>query len=225
EIPELERVLRRVLPESAVTFEKIVTEKPGRAVKAAAEKPAAEKPAAEGSGAGSDAVGKDGYGDKDAYRALREAGINTEAGLEYCQRDRELYQELLEQYVKEAPGKQEKLDQCFRNADFKNYEIYVHALKSTSKTIGASDLSGKALRLENMAKEGGEGITEALHEEMMEQYKKTAAMIAKAVDPESAAAENGSAGPRVLEFSPTEEKKKPTILEFAPEGSSGGRDS
>ncbi|MCR5093164.1 MAG: response regulator, partial [Lachnospiraceae bacterium] len=46
EIPELERVLRRVLPESAVTFEKIVTEKPGRAVKAAAEKPAAEKPAA-----------------------------------------------------------------------------------------------------------------------------------------------------------------------------------
>ena len=38
--------------------------------------------------------------------------------------------------------------------DVDNYRIQVHALKSTSRTIGATALSDEALALENAAKSG-----------------------------------------------------------------------
>lgn len=194
EIAELERVLKRVLPPSAIEYEKVSGE---RNV--------------------SDNV----------YSSLKKAGIDAGAGLRYSQRDKELYHTLLKQYIKEAPAKQEKINDYYQKKDFKNYEILVHALKSTSRMIGAADLSQKAKNLEELAKAGGTGITGELHDAMMAMYKKTAAAIIKSLGtdeeetPKAEETEQKTVS-GVLEFAPSSEKKGPVVLEFTPDDQEGG---
>ena len=61
--------------------------------------------------------------------------------------------------------------EAYRNKDLKNYEIRVHALKSTSKTIGALELSEKAKTLEYAAKEGNTALLEAENDGMLKAYE------------------------------------------------------
>ena len=61
--------------------------------------------------------------------------------------------------------------EAYRNKDLKNYEIRVHALKSTSKTIGAHELSEKAKTLEYAAKEGNTALLEAENDGMLKAYE------------------------------------------------------
>jgi signal transduction histidine kinase/CheY-like chemotaxis protein/HPt (histidine-containing phosphotransfer) domain-containing protein len=172
---ELERVLKHVLPASAVTYEKVESE---------------------------DNVEKSGLG------ALRDAGMDTAAGLNYSQGDMELYKELLTQYVKEAPGKQDKIENCYSEKDYKNYEIFVHALKSTSRMVGATVLSEKAKELEELAKSGGAGITEELHDDMMKRYRKLTDIIRKAMDINVASADQEDTDEEILEFAPVSRRKQ-----------------
>ena len=167
------------------------------------------------------------------YSSLKKAGIDAGAGLRYSQRDKELYHTLLKQYIKEAPSKQEKINDYYQKKDFKNYEILVHALKSTSRMIGAADLSQKAKNLEELAKAGGTGITGELHDAMMALYKKTAAAILKSVgtDEEKTPKAEETEKEResktvsgVLEFAPSSERKGPVVLEFTPDDQEGGLD-
>ena len=55
--------------------------------------------------------------------------------------------------------------------DWKEYGIYVHALKSTSKMIGAMELSELALRLEEAAKNNDVELIKGKHELMMKRYE------------------------------------------------------
>ncbi|MCR4807694.1 MAG: response regulator [Lachnospiraceae bacterium] len=191
EIGELERVLKRVLPVSAVSYEKIETER---------------------------------NEDRGIRGALKDAGVDTVAGLRYSQRDRDLYNTLLKQYVKEAPDKQSKIREYYKAKDFKNYEILVHALKSTSRMIGATELSEKAKKLEDLAKAGGKDISDEMHEDVMAQYKKTVAVISKVMDTEDDKEEEKKDDTQgILEFNPTGgEKKEPFVMEFTPEEKEGG---
>ena len=111
--------------------------------------------------------------------------------------------------------------------DFKNYEILVHAVKSTSKMIGAAHLSEAAFALEKAAKdEDGETIRQG-HESAMEEYRSIADGIltafGKKPDAKSEGDEEileflpeGGADDEILEFFP-EEESDDEVLEFAPE--------
>ncbi len=171
--------------------------------------------------------------DGNVFGALKKAGIDTAAGLRYSQRDVELYNTLLKQYVKEAPAKQDKINGYYKNRDYKNYEILVHALKSTSRMIGATDLSERAKRLEELAKAGGSEITGEMHDSMMALYRKITSAISRSMDmdndddkreavPDTAVEEKKSA-PGILEFTPSSEKKEPLVLEFTPDNKEGGQ--
>ncbi len=98
-----------------------------------------------------DVSGQSGDIEKDRLDTLSAAGIQTERGLVYCQGDRDFYQIILQEFISEAPEKEEKLKEAFDSNDRKAYRIGVHALKSTAKTIGALDLSDMALELEEIA--------------------------------------------------------------------------
>ena len=43
------------------------------------------------------------------------------------------------------------MDACYKNAEWHEFEVKVHALKGTSKTIGAIELYERALSLEEAA--------------------------------------------------------------------------
>ena len=158
------------------------------------------------------------------FGVLKKAGIDTGAGLRYSQRDVDLYNTLLKQYVKEAGEKQEKINRYYKDKDYKNYEILVHALKSTSRMIGAANMSEKAKKLEELAKAGGSQITGEMHDAMMAMYRKTVSAISKAMEIEAKeepvpdeAVEEKKPAAGVLEFMPAEEKKGPVVLEFTPD--------
>jgi signal transduction histidine kinase/CheY-like chemotaxis protein/HPt (histidine-containing phosphotransfer) domain-containing protein len=200
---DLERVLRSVLPKTAVSYDSAPPSPPGPAPRPA------KAPAAGGSDAG----------EKDALAPLRSLGVDTEQGRKYCQSDDEFYRELLLQFGSEAAGKHEELERFCREGDMPNYAIRVHALKSTAKMIGASSLSEKARALETASLAGSTDEVRALHPSAMEEYEALTRAIAALSG--GAAAETGGGeplpredGPEILEFEP----EGPEVLEFEPQG-------
>lgn len=80
--------------------------------------------------------------------------LDIDTGLSYMGGSEEVYREALSLYTEIAPEKIELIEQLFRQEDWKNYVIEVHALKSTSLNIGAVRLSELAKALEAAGKAG-----------------------------------------------------------------------
>ena len=60
----------------------------------------------------------------------------------------DLYKDFLLKFVSLKADKQKKLQAAFEAQDWKNYTIYVHALKSTALSIGGEKVSAAAKELE-----------------------------------------------------------------------------
>ena len=97
--------------------------------------------------------------------------INQEAGTEFCGGDRDTYLEILQDYCEEGKNYQEKLAQCLEAQDWKSFAIHVHAVKSTSKTIGSEDFGEEARVLEFAAKEENADLIRANWQEFCVHYK------------------------------------------------------
>ncbi|SCW50487.1 Signal transduction histidine kinase [Ruminococcaceae bacterium YRB3002] len=175
---ELERVLKAVLPKNMITYEDeegAVIETEPEAIETAAEEKAT-----------------------DLLTMLRDAGVDTAKGIEYCQDDEEFYRELVMQFYSESAEKKSAIENAFASGDYKEYEIYVHALKSTAKMIGASVLSDMAKDLEMAAKRDDADFIQANHAGAMKEYKQITDVIAVfAVDDDD--------DQEILEFAPDPE--------------------
>ena len=220
ETDELERVMRQVLPKSMVTYEEIDD--------LSEPEPDFEDLRKESS-------------PKMTALSLREHlkpySVDTDAGMKYCLNDFEFYKSLLVQFASEAVDKIPLINRYYESADFKNYEILVHALKSTSKMIGAGVLSDKAKQLELAAKEKKEEFIKENHYPMMGEYgalyKGLSTILAEEIR-ETKEAKKEEEAPKeepkdeeILEFSaeePSSEKTEDTeeILEFIPDEEEGG---
>ena len=73
----------------------------------------------------------------------------------------------------------------FEKEDYPNYTIFVHALKSTAKMIGANDLSEKARLLEQAGKDGDIDYIRSHHDEMIQEYSKVVEEIKDYLDQKS----------------------------------------
>ncbi|MBQ9438522.1 MAG: response regulator [Lachnospiraceae bacterium] len=91
--------------------------------------------------------GKDGL-----LKKLAEAGFEAEAGLAFCGGELAFYEEVLADYVSVFPEKKKELDGYYQSGSWHDFEILAHAVKSSSKTVGAMKLSERALSLEEAAK-------------------------------------------------------------------------
>ena len=100
--------------------------------------------------------------------------FEPETGIFYTGGDEEAYLEILEIYVNKAQAKREYIGQLFDEKSWKNYVIEVHALKSTSLTIGSKPLSELAKELELAGKSGNYRLIEEKHAGLMELYEKVA---------------------------------------------------
>ena len=96
--------------------------------------------------------------------------LDIELAFTYCMEDEELFLEMIDEYlIWETPN---ELDGYFDTQDWKNYEIAVHALKSTSLNIGAKELSEHAKALEFAAKGSDIEYIKEHHSEVMDEYHK-----------------------------------------------------
>lgn len=95
--------------------------------------------------------------------------LDTESALKYCCDSEELYLEIIGTYLEE--DKTELITQYLDEQDIENYRIQVHALKSSSRTIGASALSDEALKLEMAAKTEDTDYIAENTERVIDEYK------------------------------------------------------
>ncbi len=94
--------------------------------------------------------------------------LNQEVALEYCAGDEEIYREILEGYLEE--DRREELTKYFEAQDLANYRVVAHAIKSTSRTIGAEELSDKAKALEYAAADGDFEYIKDNNDEVLKMY-------------------------------------------------------
>ena len=108
-------------------------------------------------------------------------GFNTKAGIGYCAGDEDFYFEMLKTFSDEWEEKSGVIRKDYENKDFTDYQIRVHALKSTAKTIGADGLSVKALEQENAAKAEDTGAVESGAKALLDLYEETVNKIRKVI--------------------------------------------
>ena len=135
---------------------------------------------------------------RDAYAPLREAGIEPEVGLNYCQMDDALYRSLLAEYARGAEEKVRDIARSYEEQNWKDYATAVHAVKSTSRTIGAVALSDIAADLERDADAGDRAAVDANHRCMIDRYEAVAAAIRSVISPANELPEEDE----IIEFPP-----------------------
>ncbi|MCR5686139.1 MAG: response regulator, partial [Lachnospiraceae bacterium] len=134
------------------------------------------------------------------YKKLEAAGINTSQGLSFCANDSEFYEEMLCTYLDAAGTRKNELESAIASEDLHTYAIKVHALKSTSRTIGAEELSEMAAALERAANAGNAAEVKTGHAGLMKKYGETVDAISSAgLSGQSQTKEDSD---DVLEFSP-----------------------
>ena len=107
-------------------------------------------------------------------------GIDIRTGLLYCMNDEDFYVEMLGEYLES--DLMLDLEQVFSDEDWGNYRTLVHALKSTSLTIGAVHLSGQAKELETAAKNGDADYIRSHHKAVLEEYSELIGGIREILD-------------------------------------------
>ena len=187
EIDELERVMKQVLPKSAISF----VYSDGEAASSEEEEVIEIEPQASNE-----------YSDDQAFDNLSKVGIDTAAGIRYCVGDKDFYKSLLVQFSSEADEKIALLKSYFESRDWHNYEIIVHALKSTSKMVGIYDLSEKAKDLEFAAKKLDVDFITEKHAPLISDYMRMAHKIDE-------------------EFRINSEDEDDEVFEFIPESDGG----
>ncbi len=172
----LERVLRKVLPKSCIQYsvtpangEMPVEELPEAARSVPADSPEqpgpAEPPARQ---ADTSAIPHD---------RLAQSGINVDVGLDYCAGDEDFYREMLRLFSAQGEEKRTEIAALYESADWTDYAIKVHALKSTSLTIGAEALSAQAKELELAGKRSDVDFIRAHHHALLSAHEELCAQI------------------------------------------------
>ncbi len=115
-----------------------------------------------------------------AYNVLSEAGINVEMGLDYCCGEEAFYREMLQMFCSQSSEKKLELISLYKAANWADYAVKVHALKSTSLTIGAEDLSSRAKALEQAGKKEDTKYIHENHPALLHMYEEICSSISQA---------------------------------------------
>lgn len=124
--------------------------------------------------------------------------FNSETGAFYTGGDTDAYNDILNTYVSKAKEKHDYIKKLFEEKSWKNYIIEVHALKSSSLTIGSKPLSELAKELEFAGKEENYRLIEEKNDAMLEMYMKVTELGRKYLEPFG-----------IIEEAPTEKDTEP----------------
>ena len=103
--------------------------------------------------------------------------LDVETGVSYMGGNTEAYQEILALYLQKSEEMIGQLDQLFEQRDAKHYVVVVHALKSSSLSIGAASLSELARELEAAGRADSMDQAAHKHRELLRLYEEVAEAI------------------------------------------------
>lgn len=95
--------------------------------------------------------------------------LNYDNGMEYCGDDEEFYMDILRSYLED--NVLTILNDLYMKSDWRNYKVRVHGLKSSSRYVGADDISEKARQLEFAARDNDISFINMNHYKFMWQYE------------------------------------------------------
>lgn len=113
------------------------------------------------------------------YAGLAKAGINAQMGLDYCCGEVDFYCEMLQMFCFQSSEKKEEISSLYAAANWDDYAVKVHALKSTSLTIGAEELSAQAKALEQAGKNRDLEYIKINHPILLRMYEEVCESISK----------------------------------------------
>ena len=175
---ELKRLLRKVLPKTSIDY---IKEEDSKKLSRKGQNRKSEQTVKEQSDTQEPSQTDESENGKDNEQGmlarLEEIGIHTEAGLVYCRSDEEYYEKVLLMFANSAEGKIKNLETFYDGEDYKNYQIAIHALKSSAKTLGADTLSEMAKEAEAAAKNQDGDYIKEHHREIMDKYQETVRYI------------------------------------------------
>ncbi len=182
----LERVLRKVLPKSCINYSVKSTDVEASEEDAkpspAAEVDESDRTAdlAESANAPEAADLPDAAAGETSilHGRLVQAGVNVELGLDYCGGEEDFFREMLRMFAAQSEDKRAELAALYESANWADYAVKVHALKSTSLTIGAESLSAQAKELELAGKRDDADFIRAHHSALLRAYENLCAQLA-----------------------------------------------
>ena len=101
--------------------------------------------------------------------------INMELALQYCAGSTEFYIQCLKDYCNN--GRKEVIEQCYEAKDWKRYKVEVHALKSTSRTLGLERLGNIAEKMQSAAQAEDIQYIDENHEGMIKELEHVSTAI------------------------------------------------
>ncbi len=161
----LERALRRVLPKELIQYGEEDSEKEVHTLDEDADLLKPEE-------------GMDDHSHMSRYDLLIRAGINVKMGLDYCCGEEEFYEEMLQMFCSQREERKEEIIAFYEAGNWPDYAVKVHALKSTSLTIGAEELSAYAKSLEMAGKKGDVDYIIEHHPALLRMYDEICESIA-----------------------------------------------
>ncbi|MCR5632858.1 MAG: response regulator [Eubacterium sp.] len=196
EIEELERTLKRVLPKNSISFvnkeDEEVLEFKASGDDEVLEFDAASDDEVMEFGPDDDEVlefgpndgSSSGLNDAEFLKnELAKIEVDMDTALTFLGGDPDLYHDVLLQFASEMDGKVTKLSNFFEDKNWKEYEIIIHAMKSSSKMIGARpDITEDALKLEKAAHDEDASYIEENHARVLEIFKSLGEKILCLVD-------------------------------------------
>lgn len=134
-------------------------------------------------------AGEDVAAEADAVSKLAAAGFDTESGLRYAAGDRDFYIEIVESFAADCDRNLPRIRSDWERQNLADYQIRVHALKSTARLIGANALSEMALKQELAAKARDFAAVKAGVGALLEAYRDIALRLRQALGTTQADAE------------------------------------
>ena len=89
------------------------------------------------------------------------------------------YIEVLEIYIESVEQKAADIEGFYKDEDYENYTIQVHSLKSTSKLVGAMDISERAKELEKAGNENDVELIKANTEDLLRDFRELGKRLAE----------------------------------------------
>ena len=105
--------------------------------------------------------------------------IDKKSAMKYCNNDESFYEMICGIYVEDHDDNVSKIIEQYEKADWKEYGVLLHALKSNSRNIGADNLSELSKQMEYASNEKNEDFIRKHHEEVLEAYEKVVNKLKK----------------------------------------------
>ncbi|MCR5324370.1 MAG: response regulator [Lachnospiraceae bacterium] len=113
---------------------------------------------------------------------LDAVGVDRKTGLLYCAEDESIYASVITDYAADGPKYTKQLTEYLENENMQDYAVIVHAIKSSSKTIGAMELSEEAKALEKASKSGDIAYVKENHPAFIRKYSELTKMICEVMN-------------------------------------------